>query len=282
LCGNTACTLITKGISSNELSPTNFAITDSHYGKTLSIYQCGACEFHFCPEAGDVTCYYEQLEDSEYERTREQRAVQAKHLLQKIQLYKPNGTLLDIGAGSGILVEQALRVGYQATGIEPSKWLVDQATKRSLPIIEGIFPDADKEAHHDVITLVDVLEHIHNPLQLLYDIKKRLNAGGIAIIVTPDVQSIPARFLGKKWWHYRVAHISYFKRKTLIFALQKAGLEPIAWYRPTWFFPLDYLLSRLGQYVPILPKLAKFNFTKNITLPLNLFDSWMIVVRKSV
>jgi 2-polyprenyl-3-methyl-5-hydroxy-6-metoxy-1,4-benzoquinol methylase len=40
--------------------------------------------------------------------------LQAERLLQSVSRHRPGGRLLDIGAGSGILVEVATRLGYRA------------------------------------------------------------------------------------------------------------------------------------------------------------------------
>ncbi len=280
LCGSLGTRRIRNGIAPTDLKPQHFAITDAAYGTTLPIYRCTSCDYLFCPDAHNVTQFYAELEDTEYERTRDQRSLQAKHLLNTIQSYRQTGSLLDIGAGSGILVEQAQPMGFAATGVEPSEWLAQQAIHKNISVIHGLFPQAIDDTSYDVITLIDVIEHVTAPLTLLTDMTKHLNSQGIAVIVTPDVGSIAARAMGKKWWHYRVAHISYFSKKTLTLALNKAGLEPVAWHRPAWHFPLDYLLVRLGQYIPLVAKLSSLPFTKNITIPLNLRDSWLVIARK--
>jgi SAM-dependent methyltransferase len=284
VCDHASASQIKAGLSPEALTPDHFAITDAHYGMTLSLYRCDSCGFLFCPDAGDVTRFYSALSDDEYERTRSWRCMQARHLLKKISSYKTSGVLspflLDVGAGSGILVEEAQKMGYQASGIEPSASLVAQAKKHGLPVLPGIFPDASPRASYDVITLIDVLEHVNMPVALLRSMAAYLEKDGIAIVVTPDVASLAARLLGEKWWHYRIAHIGYFNRKTLKKALEKAGLEPIAWHRPTWFFPLDYVLLRLGHYLPLIGRLAGIPVTHSIPLPLNLFDSWMVIARK--
>lgn len=282
ICSSTNTHLKKQGIDPATLEPDNFTITDANYGTTLTIYQCEDCGFLFCPDAGDVTSYYAELEDQEYEDTRDQRKLQARKLLKQIKRYKPSGTLLDIGAGSGILVEEAVNFGYQASGVEPSRWLVEQSNKLSIPVREGIFPEAIADKKYDIITLIDVLEHVHTPIQLLKDISAHLTKDGIAIIVTPDVKSIAARLLGKKWWHFRVAHISYFEKANFKLALKNSGLEAVKWYRPSWFFPLDYLLLRIGQYIPFVDRLAKIRFVKSITIPLNLLDSWLVVTKRSI
>jgi len=269
------------GIAPSELRPEQFAMTDSHYGVTLNIYACGACGFLFCPGAGNVTKYYEALEDRLYEATRVQRSRQARRLLGVFKSYQPGGTLLDVGAGSGILVEQAKAAQYDAIGIEPSRWAAALAQARGLAVFPGIFPQAAPRSSYDVITLIDVVEHVSTPVPLLRDVAAHLSARGIAVVVTPDVASVAARVMGANWWHYRVAHIGYFDRTTLTTALEQAELQPIAWHRPRWFFPLDYLLSRLARYVPAIDRVIPVRIAHSVTVPLNLRDSWMVIAKKA-
>lgn len=282
LCGGTDCKLLWQGLSPDHLTSADFAITDSRYGTCLSVFTCGACGFKFCAEAGDMTPHYAALEDPEYERTRGARIRQATDLLASVVVFRKNGTLLDVGAGSGIMIEAALRTGFAATGIEPSEWLCQQARQRGLSITHGIFPDAAKRQAYDIITLVDVLEHVNTPLVMLKAIAAHLSPEGIALVVTPDAGSVMARLLRKRWWHYRIAHLSYFTRDTLSTALAQTQLEPLHWYRPQWHFPLDYLLTRLGQYFPVIARFAQWPWTQRISVPLNLRDSWAVVVRKAV
>jgi SAM-dependent methyltransferase len=256
-------------------------MSDSHYGLTLDIYACRACGLLFCPDAGNVTRYYEALEDRAYEDTRVERSLQARGILRVIKSYQPAGTLLDVGAGSGILVEQATAAHYDASGIEPSEWAAALAQARGLAVFHGTFPRAAPRPTYDVITLIDVVEHVSTPVPLLRDVAAHLSARGIAVVVTPDVASIAARVMGANWWHYRVAHIGYFGKATLTAALELAQLQPIAWHRPVWFFPLDYLLSRLARYVPLIDRVIPARLAHSVTVRLNLRDSWMVIAKKA-
>ena len=260
--------------------PADFAITDAHYGRTAPIHTCKTCGFRFCPDVGDATPMYAELADTAYEDTRAARSVQAAHLVAVLQRWMPRGRVLDVGAGSGILVEQLQTSGYAPQGVDPSAWLVEAAQRRGLPVVAGVFPHPAFPGPWDAITLVDVLEHVHRPVPLLTEVARALRPGGIALVVTPDVGSHVATRMGARWWHFRVAHIGYFNRATLERALQRAGLEPLAWIRPTWYFPVDYLAERVAKYVPLLAPMARIRVLRKIQIPLNLFDSWLVVARR--
>jgi hypothetical protein len=69
-------------------------------------------------------------------------------------------------------------------------------------------------------------------VQLVAAIPGVLSPGGLLLVVTPDVQSLVARLLGWRWWHYRLAQIGYFSRTTLQTVIDKAGLQAQRWGRP--------------------------------------------------
>ena len=280
ICGCTELILMKPSNIDGELTAEGFQVTDADYGLTADIYECQDCGFLQCSNFTDVTDFYENMEDVEYEQTRSQRLVQANTLIGDVAKIRSGGHLLDIGAGSGILVESALSRGYKAEGVEPSRWMHAQAQMHGLPVSLGYFPAAASHDKYDVITLIDVLEHVADPVQLLSQIHTALSDDGIALVVTPDVRSFFARLLGWRWWHFRLAHIGYFSRSTLERACEKADLEIIQSSRPTWYFPLSYLLERAQRYLPRFLRFRTPKFTSKVSVPLNLFDSWQIIVTR--
>jgi hypothetical protein len=121
-----------------EGTSSDVKITDANYGKTLPIYECKSCGFQYCPDVTGTAEAYLHLQDEEYEETRLARHKQSLLLLEEVRPFlEPNSSLLDIGAGSGILVEVALQLGFRAVGVEPSIWLSNVAERRGLPVLQG-------------------------------------------------------------------------------------------------------------------------------------------------
>jgi SAM-dependent methyltransferase len=277
ICGNGDLECIKKSNIPVPLESRSFAITDKNYGVTAAIFRCAACGFLQCANLNEVLPFYEALEDAGYEDGRESRMLQAAELIALAIARRPAGRLLDIGAGTGILVEHALKMGYDAVGVEPSRWLCEQARHRGLPVHLGTFPSTELGGPFEVITLIDVIEHVPDPIGLLRDMRAHMGDGSIGIIVTPDVKSLAARLLGQRWWHYRIAHIGYFDRSTLTRAIRSAGFEAVFWSRPGWYFPVEYLLERIKTYLPVsLPIPA---WIRKKVVRLNLRDSLTVVVK---
>ena len=138
----------------SNLASKDFSITDDRYGVTASIYRCQKCGFMQCHDMGEVLSFYEQLVDKIYEQGRQERKVMQRKFLKSLRNFQPHGRLLDIGAGSGMLVEEALKMGYQAEGVEPSRYLQMLAQDHKLPVQLGAFPHVKLNPpircyHHD-------------------------------------------------------------------------------------------------------------------------------------
>jgi len=262
----------------------DFAITDAGYGRTGALERCEACSFLQCSELADALGYYEELEDPGYEASRPARALQMRRLLEAVGRrsgWAPGARLLDVGAGSGILVEEARSLGLRAHGIEPSTWLHERARRRELPVELGTLPHPALPGPFDVVTLVDVIEHVSDPVGLLRESCRVLAPGGEVVVVTPDLGSWAPRLLGWRWWHFRVAHIGYFDRSTLDRALRAADLAPVRVSRPSWVFDARYLIARLGRYLPGRRELPAPRIAERLRFPLNLRDSLLAVARRA-
>lgn len=281
ICRSRTVDLYRRGTLPADLSAVHFRITDSAYGCTADIFRCRECGFRQCGSLNDVLSFYSDMADDAYEQSRDARGTQARMLLQSISRYRSRGRLLDVGAGSGILVDEALKLGFDAEGIEPSGPLTRQAIERGLPVHRGILPSDEVRGLFDVITVVDVIEHVSDPVGLMRTIRGQLAPGGIAVVVTPDVGSVMARLLGRRWWHYRIAHIGYFSGTTLAHALRIAGLEPMATMRPAWYFPVNYLAERALTYLPKAVRFKPPAVLERFSMPLNLFDSLLVVSKKA-
>jgi 2-polyprenyl-3-methyl-5-hydroxy-6-metoxy-1,4-benzoquinol methylase len=267
-----------------SVTAADFAISDSHYGRTAAIYQCPACGFLQCSDIGDVAAYYRELEDAAYEASRPERCLQARRLLRRLCAALGRDLqgqrLLDVGAGSGPLVEEARALGADCEGVEPSEWLCARAAEHGLDIHHGVLPHPDIRGEFDLVTLVDVIEHVPDPIRLLREVATAARPGGVVVLVTPDVGSVAARLMGWRWWHFRLAHVGYFSAGTIERLCDRAGLQPFHRQRPGWVLPLSYLAERAGRYVPFGAGASPARWMRSVTVPFNLFDSIMLCARR--
>ncbi len=273
-----------KAADVGGLDPDDLAITDRRYGTTLALYTC-RCGFRFADVGAlDLTTLYGALEDPAYEEGADTRAAQQAALLRRVRRAAPDArSLLDVGAANGLLVEAAAAAGLTAAGVEPSAALAAAAVARGLDVHCGVLPHPGLgDRRFDVVTCVDVVEHVADPVGLLGACRDACAPGGRLLVVTPDAASVAARLLGPRWWHLRLAHVGYFDRSTLHDALRRAGFVPEVWWRPGWVFEVGYLAERVGSYAAPVGRFAAARRDARwarVPVPLNLGDSLGVLAR---
>jgi SAM-dependent methyltransferase len=156
-----------------------------------------------------------------------------------------------------------------------------------IEVLHGVLPHPDLSGRcFDLVFLVDVIEHVADPVGLLRLCAAHLAEDGRMLVVTPDASSLAARVLGRRWWHYRVAHVGYFDHSSLERALAEAGLCAERWVRARWFFTVDYLATRVESYLPVAAvnrlarRTAPLRWLYERVIPLNLFDSDAVLLRR--
>jgi SAM-dependent methyltransferase len=140
------------------------------------------------------------------------------------------GSLLDVGAGTGLFVDASIRGGWQAIGIETSAAAVRIADRIAAGAVRHArLEDWQSETKFDAVTLWDVLEHVPDPRFTLQKIRNLLHRGGLVGISLPSVASLKARMLGKRWRYFRreFGHVSHFSPQTLTTLLHQTDFVPV-------------------------------------------------------
>ena len=293
VCGSVDVALWKPRSIQRPLVPDDLAVTDSRYGETLTLWRCRACAFIFADadELAQLTELYAQLSDSVYQETQDTRALQMRRILHRALAARPHArTVLDIGAGAGTLLAEAGRAGLEAVGVEPSRAFVRHArTAHAVHIEQGTFPHPALAGRtFDLVFLVDVIEHVREPIGLLRAAADALAPGGALVVITPDMASYFARRLRGRWWHFRLAHVGYFSGRSLARAARSAGLVVERQGRAKWYFRIDYLAKRLAVYLPPLAainraarrlRLLRWLYDRVVTVDLH--DSLFVVLRRA-
>ncbi len=153
--------------------------------------------------------------------------------------------LLEIGCGSGIFLEAALRHGWVVHGLDVSAQAVE-LTRRNCPGATVVCAPLEKAGFDpstfDLIALWDVIEHVEDPEELLGQARLFLRTGGTLVMETPD-EGCLARML-VRFAHrvtggrvsllrslYYPAHRWYFSRRAVATVLRRVGFDGIRFYR---------------------------------------------------
>jgi 2-polyprenyl-3-methyl-5-hydroxy-6-metoxy-1,4-benzoquinol methylase len=137
--------------------------------------------------------------------------------------------LLEVGCAYGWFLAAARARGYDVTGVELSANAAASARARLGPRIHaGQLADAPLDGPYDVICMWDTLEHVPDPAQFWLSIRKLVADDGVVLFSTPDVSSVPARLLGRRWWTLKPSeHLSQFTPDTHRLVAEQAGMEII-------------------------------------------------------
>lgn len=141
--------------------------------------------------------------------------------------------LLDIGCGIGEFIKYCSELGWMAAGVEPAQTQAAFARQRGLNVYHGYFSSIAKEASkYNIVTLLDVLEHVNDPSELLNEIYKSINPDTLLIIRVPygPFQLIRAKMF-KLLFRRDTAllgvkdHLFQFSDKTIRRILDKIGFK---------------------------------------------------------
>jgi len=124
-----------------------------------------------------------------FERTRADLPERCSYWLRFILKYVSFGSkTLELGCGNGGLVYMMRLAGYDSAGIEMSPWICNYIrTTFEVPVYQGPLEDADfPDESLDAVIMLDVLEHLPNPVTVLNLVRKKLKQDGILVIQTPQ------------------------------------------------------------------------------------------------
>jgi SAM-dependent methyltransferase len=290
LCGADDVALRFPSTIEREADWRAFRCTHSGYGTHPPIVQCQQCGLVYTdprPDGGDILETYQAVEDPLYIEEREGRVLTFEHHLRPLErLTGPpdDRPLLDVGAYTGVFVEIAARHGWDAWGVEPSRWAVERARARGLHMVPGTLESADlPAAHFDVVTMWDVIEHLPDPHLALQQARRLLKPGGLLVVHTIDIESLFARLMGPRWPWLMEMHIYYFSRRTLRAMLEQCGFQVLSDRPQGRYLRLGYLMNRVGALVPPVGRPAEWLVTRlglrSLAVPVNLGDLFTAYAR---
>lgn len=244
---------------------------------------CDSCGFYHAdpyPAADFLARYYQTYE---MPTPQANLAETARLLARNIG---PEETVLDIGCGDGAFLAEMHKLGFQrligfdqSPGLERARRLgfgefyrasvwdfLDQAERKQAPVANAI-------------VLVNVLEHVAEPLELLRRLHAVLPAGGALCVTVPnDFSPLQRAFLKVKghrpWFVCLPDHLNYFDFATLRAALGQSGFRVVD---QSALYPLELFLLQDLDYIAD-PALGQVAHARRVTFENNLKAAGMIEV----
>jgi SAM-dependent methyltransferase len=122
--------------------------------------------------------------------------------------------VLDVGCGAGDFLA-SLPPTLERFGVEPSAQAAERAADRGLRIVAPTLEELPGDAHFDIITVIDVIEHVPQPATLLEQAFAHLEPGGLVVVSTgnPGHPAWRRRFRARFWYSSFPEHISFPSRQ---------------------------------------------------------------------
>ena len=163
--------------------------------------------------------------------------------------------ILDIGGGVGAVASLARRIEPRIT-----ESVIVDLDERAAPAAEAAghrfvttrIEDFDEDATFDVILLLNLIEHVADPVSVLAGARRRTSAGGRVLVKTPNVEGWDAKVLRHHDWggYHAPRHWVLFTPETFRRVAERAGfvVERIELTQggPFWAVGVLSMLERRG------------------------------------
>ena len=214
--------------------------------------------------------------------------LEARRSLKRCSHLSDDARILDVGCGDGFhlsLLRQYGKKSWSLEGVDLDKRAVKVATASGLKVHLGSVEEIDlPPENYDLIFMIQTIEHVEKPDEILRSIYKLLKKGGRLVIVTDNTGSIDFKFFKSKYWggYHFPRHWNLFNRNSLTKLADMTGFEvedfttivsPVNWVysihnslvgrqKPIWlinqftlkspislfvFTALDFVLQKFGK-----------------------------------
>lgn len=228
-----------------------------HGYRAVRCLGCGALYLDPLPSEESAQAAYRQADYFEgsrregYQNYEEMRKVILPHAYRRLrqishQFPKP-GRLLDFGCAAGYFLEAAQSLGWRVAGVEISPGMAERAAHRlRAPVVTSI--DSLPEKEFEVITLWEVIEHLHHPLAVMQRLRKLLVPGGLLMLSTPNAAHWQVNREPQNWTGFRSIplHVVFFTDLSLVTLLERAGFQRVTIFKTAPLPTLPHWLRRLS------------------------------------
>ena len=171
----------------------------------------------------------------------------ARFILRKIPYSK--ASLMDIGAGNGLVLRFFKRKGFAVSGMELSSALCEEMTKnprmKGINIFQGDISQKTGNEEYDVVMASDVIEHIKDDRQALKNLFSFLKPGGVLVVTVPAHSHLFGK-RDKLWGHYRRYDRNYLLKQL---STLNGNIVSMTYWNFVGYFTYFFYEKTLGKAV---------------------------------
>lgn len=162
--------------------------------------------------------------------------------------YMQPGTMLDVGAAAGFILQGFTDGGWTGRGIEPNPRMAEYGRMHlGLPIETGTLEEFKTSDRYDLITMIQVIPHFFDLKSALHAAEKVTKPNGYWLIETWNRESLMARIFGKNWHEYSPPSVlHWFSPSGLQNLTTQFGFREIARGKPSKWIQASHAKSLLA------------------------------------
>lgn len=245
----------------------------------FSYARCGVCELLFAP----IFYRPDQLETLYGQMPPNMNVVPVAALLKTQKGYfdvlkrfsKLDKGYIEVGPDVGIFTINCRKEGHFDSYwlCEPNVLVAEALAKtvegKPFTIIEDMFGfSAIPDKNSSVAVMIQVLDHLLDPIATLSELKNKLLPEAKLLLVTHNEKSLLRKIVNWRWPAFCLQHPQIYSPQSITNLLEKAGYEVNAIEKTKNYFEFSFLLKHLlwafGVKVKSVPKI--FNFTIGLKL----------------
>ena len=211
--------------------------------------------------------------------------LEAKRLLSWCKNLPDDARILDVGCGDGFhlnLLRKYGKNGWTLEGVDVDRRAAEMAEKSGLRVHLGSLENLNlPENAYDLAFMIQTIEHVENPFEILLSVKSILRSSGKLVVVTDNTDSLDFRIFKSAYWggYHFPRHWNLFNRNSLATLAEKAGFEVAD--LTTQVTPVNWVYSIHNALVDCAaPQFLINRFTLKSMVSLSAFTSLDIILQK--
>ena len=217
------------------MRPAGWTVTEAEAGRTpIAVLRCSVCGLVTTPwtfedpeEAASLYAQYSYGSETAWDIPPATR-YSLRRWVRQMEPFRRLNRWLDVGCGAGALLRAAVEHGWHAEGTELSTVAAERLRSEGFVVHVGFLTNLGLPIESfDVVTMIELIEHLADPMEDLRSIQSLLRPGGALFLTTPNARSLRCRLFGFRETLGPPGHLWGFTPKALRKLLRRVGLRPV-------------------------------------------------------